>query len=77
MQQSGVWYKPDKKTKPKQVDFSMAADNELCQEFITRMVATISVMFTQPFKQCIEDGYSCKYCRFLDFCRRMPKSDDY
>ncbi len=77
MQQSGVWYKPDKKTKPKQVDFSMAADNELCQEFITRMAATISVMFTQPFKQCIEDGYSCRYCRFLDFCRRMPKSDDY
>ena len=77
MKQSGVWYKPDSRRPASQVIFSMDADNELCQDFINRMSATIREMFTQGFNQCVEDGYACKYCRFLDFCRRMPKSNDY
>ena len=77
MKQSGVKFKPSKSVPATQVEFSMDADNELCQEFISRMAATISDMFTKGFKQCVEDGYACKYCRFLDFCRRMPKSTDY
>ena len=78
MQQSGVWWKPGRYDDPEQVTFSLDAGDERSQQFISRMAAILQDMFSKGFEQCQEDGYACKYCRFLDFCRRMPaKKDDY
>ena len=76
MKESGVKYKPPGRgTVERQVVFSM--DDDMCRDYIARMAGTIGDIFTKDFEQCDESAGSCRYCRFIDFCRRAVVEVDY
>ncbi|MBO4803534.1 MAG: PD-(D/E)XK nuclease family protein [Muribaculaceae bacterium] len=69
MKSSGVKYNK------KQFEFSM--NNEVAQQFIGEIGATIKAIFSDSFLQAAEDSRHCNYCRFIDFCRRSVKESYY
>ena len=76
MQDSGVKFKPPGRgTTQRQVVFSM--EDGMCQDFVNRMAMTIQDISKKDFVQCDERVKSCNYCRFIDFCRRAVKSNEY
>ena len=72
MKDSGVRYKPQPNSRQPAEQFVFSMDNAVASEFITRMGETISDLYGKAFEQADEDSTACGYCRFIDFCRRMP-----
>ena len=70
MQESGVKIKNGKYATPIQVEFSM--ENPVVSDFLEQMEATLKTLYEGDFIQAPENSKACNYCRFIDFCRRLP-----
>lgn len=69
MDDSGVWVR-----KPRgQYVFSLDDGNTVAHEFIRQMSLVVDSLYHDDFVQASEDKGPCGYCRFIDFCRRIPK----
>ena len=54
--------------------FSMEEDNLVAQDFIRQMSLVVDSLYHDDFIQASEDKEPCNFCRFIDFCRRVPKA---
>ena len=70
MKDSGVFMKGGKGSAPVQFEFSM--ESPVVKDFLEQMEATVKTLYEGDFIQAPEDSKSCNYCRFIDFCRRLP-----
>ena len=70
MKDSGVKMKAGKGTTPMQFEFSM--ENPVVHSFLEMMEVTLKTLYEGDFIQAPENSKSCNYCRFIDFCRRLP-----
>ena len=70
MKDSGVKMKGGRGTMPMQFEFSM--DNPVAKAFVEQMGATLKTLYEGDFIQAPEKSGTCNYCRFIDFCRRLP-----
>lgn len=73
MGESGVLVGGEKTSDKPQYVFRM--DDSTAQAFLSRMATTVKGLFDNDFVQApIETKPACcNYCRFIDFCRRMPQ----
>ena len=51
-------------------------DDTIAQEFIQRMGEMVKRLYDNEFTQAEEGSGMCDYCRFIDFCRRVPRKRD-
>ncbi|MBQ9556668.1 MAG: PD-(D/E)XK nuclease family protein [Muribaculaceae bacterium] len=72
MEESGVLLKGGRGIQPQQYEFSMNGDMPVEQAFMRKMGETIKAIYEGNFSQAEEGSKACNYCRFIDFCRRMP-----
>lgn len=72
MKDSGVIIKGGKGIPPMQFEFSMG--NPVVSDFLEEMGKTIKTLYDGDFIQAPENAKSCNYCRFIDFCRRLPSN---
>lgn len=70
MQESGVLIKGGRGTAPIQFEFSM--ENPVVNDFVEQMEVTLKTLYEGDFIQAPESSKVCNYCRFIDFCRRLP-----
>ena len=70
MKDSGVKVKGGRGTAPVQFEFEM--DSPVAREFVEQMGATLKTLYEGDFIQAPENSKACNYCRFIDFCRRLP-----
>jgi len=70
MKDSGVKIKGGRGATPMQFEFSM--DNPVARAFVEQMGATLKTLYEGDFIQAPEKSKACNYCRFIDFCRRLP-----
>lgn len=75
MKDSGVKVKFGKQQPAEQYEFSL--ENDVAQEFINEMAKVIQEMYHDQFVQASEEKGPCGFCRFIDFCRRVPKKKKY
>jgi len=45
----------------------------LMKQFTTQIATTIRNMFERPYSQAAAGSPCCNYCRYRDFCRRIPQ----
>lgn len=72
MDDSGVLLKGGRGAKPQQYEFSMDGGAPVEQAFVRKMGETVKAIYEGNFSQAEEGSHACNYCRFIDFCRRMP-----
>lgn len=72
MRDSGVWLKGGKGRPASQYEFSIDCHTDVEQAFVSMMGETIRSIYEDNFIQADEKSKACNYCRFIDFCRRMP-----
>ena len=70
MKDSGVMMKGGKGTTPTQFDFTL--QHPVVVDFLEQMSKTLKTLYDADFIQAPEKARCCDYCRFIDFCRRLP-----
>ena len=70
MKDSGVMLKGGRGTVPTQFQFTL--DHPVVGEFLEQMCKTLKTLYGADFIQAPEKANACNYCRFIDFCRRLP-----
>ena len=74
MKDSGVTVKGGKGTRPTQLEFTPGSP--VATQFVQRMEAMLKTLYCGDFIQAPEKASACNYCRFIDFCRRLPAVKD-
>ena len=71
MKDSGVMMKSGGKGATA-VQFEFSMENPVVKDFLDQMEVTLKTLYEGDFIQAPENSKSCNYCRFIDFCRRLP-----
>ena len=74
MKESGVTVKGGKGTTPTQLEFTPGSP--VATLFVQRMEELLKTLYSGDFIQAPEKATACNYCRFIDFCRRLPSHKD-
>ena len=70
MENSGVMIKNSRGATPMQFVFSM--ESPIVNDFLDQIEVTLKTLYEGDFIQAPENSKTCNYCRFIDFCRRLP-----
>ena len=75
MKDSGVIMKSGVRGEPP-IQFEFTMEHPVVKDFVEKMGQTLTTLYDEDFIQAPENAMTCNYCRFIDFCRRLPSTKD-